>query len=94
MLTLAFGDPNRKQTARTKYWTLQQEDCEFSNFWAKFQWLAVELDHSKKTLIDNFIEKCYYTIQQQLATKEEDPTSFTQLAKQYQKIELSLKKVG
>ena len=94
ILTSAFGDPNRKQTARTKYRTLRQGDRDFSDFWAKFQRLAARLDHSKETLIDDLVEKCRYTIQQQLATGEEDPTSLNQLAKRCQRIELSLKKVG
>ena len=94
ILTSVFGDPNRKQTVHTKYQTFRQRDWEFNNFWVKFQRLAIELDHSKETLIDDFIEKCYYTIQQQLATGEKNPTSLTQLAKRCQRIELSLKKVG
>ena len=92
-LTSAFGDPNREQIARTKYQTFWQRDWEFNDFWAEFQRLAAELDHSKETLIDDLIKKCHYTIQQQLVTGEKDPTSLTQLAKQCQKIELLLKKV-
>lgn len=49
ILTSAFGDPNRKQTARTKYRTLRQGDRDFSDFRAKFQRLAARLDHSKET---------------------------------------------
>lgn len=52
-LTSAFGNPNRKQIACTKYQTFWQEDYEFSNFWVKFQWLAADLNHSKETLIDD-----------------------------------------
>ena len=62
-LTSTFSDPNQKQTAHTKYWILRQGDWEFNNFWAKFQRLAAELDHSKETLIDDLIKKCHYTIQ-------------------------------
>ena len=62
ILTSAFGDLNRKQTACTKYRTLQQRDCDFSDFWAEFQRLAAKLDHSKETLIDDFIKKCHYNI--------------------------------
>lgn len=80
--------------ARTKYQTLQQGNREFSDFWVKFQQLAAELDHSKETLIDNFIKKCHYIIQQQLTTDKENPTSLSQLAKQCQQIKLLLKKVG
>ena len=77
ILTLIFGNSNRKQTAYIKYQTFQQRDCNFSNFWAKFQQLAAELDYNKETLIDDFIKKCHHTIQQQLVTGEEDPTSLT-----------------
>ena len=45
-------------------------------------------------LIDDLIKKCHYTIQQQLVMGKENPTSLTQLAKQCQRIELLLKKVG
>lgn len=93
-LTTAFGDSNRKQMARMKYRTMRQGDREFSDFWTEFQRLAAELDHSEETLIDDLIKKCHYTIQQQLATGKEDPTSLSQLAKRCQRIELSLKKVG
>ena len=62
-LISAFGDLNRKQTAHTKYRTLQQGDWGFNNFWTKFQRLAAKFDHSKETLIDNLIKKCHYTIQ-------------------------------
>ena len=64
MLTFAFDNSNWKQMACTKYWTLRQRDQEFKNFWAKFQWLAVKLDYSKETLIDDLIKKCHYIIQQ------------------------------
>lgn len=63
-LTTAFGNLNRKQTARIKYQTLRQSNCKFSNFWVEFQQLAAELDYSKEILINNLIEKYYYTIQQ------------------------------
>lgn len=91
-LTSAFADPDRKQTARTRYQTLWQGDRDFSDLWPELQRLAAELDHSEETLIDDFIEKYHYTIQQQLATGEEEPTSVIQLAKRCQRIELSLKK--
>ena len=36
MLTAAFGNPNKKQEARTKYCDLQHGQKEFCAFWAEF----------------------------------------------------------
>lgn len=74
-LTAAFGDPSRKQNARTSYRAMRQGEKDFNTFWAELQRLAAELDHSEETLIADLIEKSHYTIQQQLATGEEEPTN-------------------
>lgn len=74
VLTAAFGDANRKQNARTVYRSLRRGDRDFSSFWAEFQRLGADLDHSEETLIDDLLHKAHYTIQQQLATGDEDPT--------------------
>ena len=83
VLTAAFGNANRKQEARTAYRFLSQGTPEFGFFWAEFQRLAQDLDHSKKSLIDDRIEKSHYSIQQQLAAGEEDPTNLVQLARRF-----------
>ena len=63
VLEASFGDPNRARNARIQYQNLRQGNKEFTTFWAKFQQLAAELDHSKPTFIDDFINKFYYLIQ-------------------------------
>ena len=93
MLTASFGDTNRKRNARMEYRSLRQGTRDFNTFWAQFQRLAAELDHSEETLIDDLIEKCHHSIQRHLVDGEEDPTNLLQLAKRCQRIEQRLKKV-
>ena len=91
VLTAAFGNANQKQEYRAKYWSLRQGTQDFSAFWAEFQRLSQELDHSDETLIDDLIEKCNYSIKKQLASGEEHPTDLLELARRCQRIEQQLK---
>ena len=71
---------------RIQYRNLKQGDKEFTTFWAKFQRLAAELDHSKPTLIDDFINKSHYSIQIQLLTGQDLPTKLVEVARCCQRI--------
>ena len=62
VLTASFGDTNRKRNACMEYRSLRQGTRDFNTFWAQFQRLAAELDHSEETLIDDLIEKCHHSI--------------------------------
>ena len=93
VLTVAFGNFNRKQEARSEYWSLYQGTGDFKSFWAEFQRLALELDHSKATLIEDLIKKSHHSIQLQLVTGHEH-TDLLQLAKHCQRIELGLKQTS
>ena len=73
VLTVTFGNKNRKQEACMEYRALRQGTKDFSTFWAEFQCLAIKLDHSDETLIDDLIDKCHHTIQDKLATSEKRP---------------------
>ena len=55
VLTVAFGNVNRKQEACSEYRSLYQGTGDFRSFWAEFQRLASELDHSEATLIEDLI---------------------------------------
>lgn len=74
-LEAIFGDPNRKLNSRNKYRSLRQGDRDFNTFWAEFQLLSADLDHNEATLIDDLVYKSHHTIQRQLATGDELPTT-------------------
>lgn len=85
LLDGVFGDPNQKLNARNKYRSLRQGDRDFNTFWSEFQLLAADLDHNEATLIDDLIYKSHHTIQRQLATGDEHPTSLREVAERYNK---------
>ena len=60
-------------------------------FWAEFQKLSQELNHSNKILIDDLIKKCNYLIKKQLANKDQHLSNFLELAKHCQHIKQQLK---
>ena len=62
VLTVAFENVNCKQEARLEYQSLCQGTGDFRSFWAEFQRLASELDHSKATLIEDLIKKSHHSI--------------------------------
>lgn len=90
-LEAVYGDPNRKRNSRNKYRTLRQGDKDFNTFWAEFQRLAADLDHNEATLIDDLVHKSHHSIQLQLATSDELPSSLSALALRCQRIWQSLK---
>ena len=94
ILTAAFGDTNRKQEACIEYRLLHQRMQDFNTFWAHFQQLTAELDHSEEIFIDNLIEKCHHSIQRHLVDEDKDLINLLQLAKCCQKIKQGLKKVN
>lgn len=63
-LTVLLPESSGGKTTNTRYRIMRQGDRDFNDFWAEFQRLAAELDHSEGTLIDDLIEKSHYTIQQ------------------------------
>lgn len=90
-LKAVYGNPNWKRNLRNKYRNLRQDDKDFNTFWAEFQRLAADLDHNEATLIDDLVHKSHHTIQLQLATGDELPTSLSALALHCQRIWQSLK---
>ena len=56
VLYKAYGDPNRKQTAMTKFRSLIMTK-DFNSFWADFQALATVIEYSEATLIQELRTK-------------------------------------
>ena len=73
---------------------MRQGDKEFTTFWAEFQQLAAELDHSKPTFIDDLINKSHYLIQIPLSTCQDLPTKLVEVAQHCQRIWQSLKEAN
>ena len=69
MLIKMYEDSNKKETILRKFSNLKQVEKykEFSTFWAEFQRLAHELDHSKKTLLNELRLKMSFQLQKTLA---------------------------
>lgn len=64
VLEAGFGDPNRKRNACAALPCPTPRHEGFFIFWAEFQPLASESDHSEETLIDDLIDKSHHSIQQ------------------------------
>ena len=94
VLKASLGDPDRARNARIQYQNLRQGNKEFTTFWAEFQQLAAELDHSEPTLINDLINKFHYSIQIQLSTGQDLPTKLVEVARRCQRIWQLLKEAN
>lgn len=61
-----YGDPNRELAASNAFRDLRMKS-NFTDFWAEFQRLSGELDHSERHLLKEFIHKLTPELQRQLA---------------------------
>ena len=93
-LTKAFGDLNRKHTARAKFRTLIQGSKPFAEFWGEFQYLAAELDHSDDTLIEELESKLTPSLQRQMINGDEEPTDLYDFARRCQRADEKLRRVN
>ena len=96
VLTRAYGDPNKKQTAMSKFRTLIMTK-EFNSFWADFQALASEIEYNEATLIQELSHKITPALSQAMLSAK-IPDDLHQYANQceetYQKIKQLQLRIG
>ena len=83
VLIRVYGDPNKEETVLREFSNLKQVEKykEFPTFWAEFQRLAHELDHSEKTLLSELRLKMSFQLQKALATESYRATDIHEFAK-------------
>lgn len=84
VLRKAYGDVNKKRTAMNKFRDLRMTK-DFSSFWAEFQVLSSQLDHSESTLIDELKFKLTPALSRAMAGGVIRPTDLHEYAEQCQR---------
>lgn len=79
-LELVFSDLNKQKNTENNFWALCQGEKYFYNFFAEFQWLSMELDQNKATLINNLTSKLFVKMRQQLSFGDKSPTNLFKYA--------------
>ena len=83
VLQKAYGDVNQKHTAINKFQDLKMTK-DFNSFWAKFQILALELDHNKSTFIIELIYKLISLLLQAITSGVSRPKNLHEYVQQCQ----------